>query len=103
MSERRAWWVAVMLAGVILTASMAHAEPCGTRRKHPKRWAHVVWIWLENHGFDDIIGSPSAPYLNGLADACGLATNFHNTTHFSLPNYLGVPNIVDGLPSNQPM
>ena len=44
---------------------------------------------MENHSFSDIIGNTSqAPYINSLAAGCGLATNYHNTTHPSLPNYL---------------
>jgi phospholipase C len=43
---------------------------------------------MENHSYAAIIGSPQAPYLNWLADECGLATNYHNITHPSLPNYI---------------
>jgi phosphatidylinositol-3-phosphatase len=48
----------------------------------------VIWVWLENHSYRAIIGSPHAPYLNSLAARCGLATNYHNISHPSLPNYL---------------
>jgi phospholipase C len=48
----------------------------------------VVWIWLENRSFDQVVGSPDMPYLNSLAQRCGLATNSHAVTHPSLPNYL---------------
>jgi hypothetical protein len=44
---------------------------------------------MENHSYNKIIGSSSAPYINSLASACGLATNYHNITHPSLPNYVG--------------
>jgi peptidoglycan hydrolase-like protein with peptidoglycan-binding domain len=30
------------------------------------------------------------PYLDGLAAQCGLATNYHSTTHNSVPNYLAL-------------
>ena len=43
---------------------------------------------MENHSYDAIIGSDQAPRTNQLAAACGLATNFHNITHPSLPNYI---------------
>lgn len=49
---------------------------------------HVMVIVLENHGYGAIIGNPTAPYLNGLADRYGLATASFATTHPSLPNYL---------------
>ena len=69
-------------------AAAAASSPCGTRTSAPA-YKHVIWLWLENHSFDTIIGSPQAPYLNSLATECGLATNYHNITHRSLPNYVG--------------
>jgi phospholipase C len=63
--------------------------PCGTMANAPATYEHVVWIWMENHSFGQIIGAAAAPYINGIANSCGLATNFHNTTHVSLPNYIG--------------
>ena len=32
--------------------------------------------------------SHASPYLNALAANCGLAANYHNVTHPSLPNYI---------------
>jgi phospholipase C len=45
---------------------------------------------MENNSYGSIIGSPSAPYINALAQKCGLATNYHNISHPSLPNYVGM-------------
>lgn len=56
--------------------------PAGTR------YAHVVWIWMENKPYSSVIGSASAPYENALAKQCGLASNYFGITHPSLPNYL---------------
>jgi phospholipase C len=81
---------AIAAVSGVTAASPATAAsgPCGTL-KAPHAYQHVVWIWMENHGFSDIIGNRSqAPYINSLAAGCGLATNYHNTTHPSLPNYL---------------
>src|SRR5437660_4592425 len=61
---------------------------CGPVATPPATWAHVVWIWMENHSFNQVIGSSSAPFENQLASSCGLATNYHNVTHPSLPNYI---------------
>src|SRR5581483_12024479 len=68
---------------------------CGTRAKPPRTYAHVIWIWLENHSYDKVVGPPGskaatkAPYLNRtLIPACGLATNYHSLAHPSLPNYV---------------
>jgi len=48
----------------------------------------VIWIFMENHSYGKIIGSRQAPFINSLASRCGLATNYHNITHPSLPNYI---------------
>ncbi len=48
----------------------------------------VIWIWMENQSYDSIIGSKQAPFTNRLAAGCGLAANYHNITHPSLPNYI---------------
>lgn len=69
------------------TAS-ASTGPCGTLPLSSTKYTHVVWIWMENHSYGEIIGSPEAPYINGIASQCGLATNYHNVSHPSLPNYI---------------
>ncbi|MGE5292401.1 MAG: alkaline phosphatase family protein [Micromonosporaceae bacterium] len=48
----------------------------------------MIWIFMENHGYGQIIGNSAAPFLNSLAATCGLVTDYHNVTHPSLPNYL---------------
>jgi phosphatidylinositol-3-phosphatase len=78
----------------------AAAGPCG-RVASPPTYRHVIWIWMENHSYGDIIGNKAqAPYLNALASECGLATNYHNISHPSLPNYLAATSgrDRDGLP-----
>jgi phosphatidylinositol-3-phosphatase len=91
MTPSRLLVAATLVAAAIAVPSPARAQNgmCGFLSHHPQHYAHVVWIWLENHSAGQIIGSPDAPYINGVADACGLATNFHNITHVSLPNYIG--------------
>lgn len=72
---------------------------CGWLPAPPLRYQHVIWIWFENHSYGKIVGSPSAPYMNNtLGTKCGLATNFHNVSHPSLPNYLaGTSGRTDGV------
>jgi acid phosphatase len=41
----------------------------------------------ENHSFSSVIGNPAMPYLNGLANQYGLATNYFANTHPSIGNY----------------
>jgi phospholipase C len=62
--------------------------PCGTTGTHPQTYAHVLWIFMENKAYSQVIGSSSAPFTNQLARQCGLATNYTATTHPSLPNYI---------------
>jgi phosphatidylinositol-3-phosphatase len=62
--------------------------PCGTLSQSSVNYTHVVWIWMENRSEEEIIGSGEAPYINSLASACGLASNYHNVSHPSLPNYI---------------
>jgi acid phosphatase len=53
---------------------LSAAGPCGTVASAPT-YTHVIWVWMENHSYDTIIGSSQAPYINSLAGECGLATN----------------------------
>ena len=90
---------ALLLLALGCTAGRALADPapfCGTSASPPDSWEHVVWIWFENHGYDEIVGSAAAPFINRtLIAGCGLATNAHNETHPSLPNYIAA---TSGLP-----
>lgn len=43
---------------------------------------------MENHSYSSIIATDGAPYINSLAKQCGVATNYHNISHPSLPNYV---------------
>src|SRR5947207_15286003 len=63
------------------------AGPCGTAAA-PASVQHVVWIWMENRDYNEVIGSGTAPYENQLASQCGLATNYHGVATPSLPNYI---------------
>jgi hypothetical protein len=49
---------------------------------------HVVIVIMENHSYSQIIPSPSAPYINSLAQQGALFTDSHGITHPSEPNYL---------------
>jgi hypothetical protein len=71
----------------VIAGAPNSAHPCGVRPA-PAHYTHVIWIWMENHSAGSIIGSADAPYINGLARRCGLAVNYHNITHPSLPNYV---------------
>ena len=86
-------------AAALLPVSSAAAAQAGSGEPHaqqicgtahgPVHYDHVIWIWMENTPYTDVIGSSQAPFANALASECGLATNYHNLTHPSAPNYLG--------------
>ncbi|GJF13187.1 hypothetical protein NGTWS0302_03670 [Mycolicibacterium cyprinidarum] len=51
---------------------------------------HVFMVYMENKGYDSIVGSPNAPFTNSLINAYGFANNYFALTHPSLPNYYPV-------------
>jgi phosphatidylinositol-3-phosphatase len=51
---------------------------------------HIFVVIMEYHGYDEIIGSSDAPFINELADAYGVAANYFSVAHPSLPNYLAL-------------
>ncbi len=57
---------------------------------------HVFIVTEENHDYASVIGSSSMPYLNGLAQQYGLATQYYANTHPSIGNYfmLGTGQII---------
>jgi hypothetical protein len=63
----------------------------GASAKLPvSRASHVVTVVMENAEYDEVIGSPRAPYVNALARRYGLAKQSFAITHPSLPNYLAL-------------
>jgi phospholipase C len=49
--------------------------------------AHVFLLVEENHSFESVIGNPSMPFTNSLAQRYALATQYFANRHNSLPNY----------------
>jgi phospholipase C len=81
-------------AGSAISASSV-TGPCGSDSPASAHYTHVIWILEENHSYGQIIGSSHAKYINRLTRQCGLASNYHNISHPSLPNYVGM---TSGLP-----
>jgi phospholipase C len=81
--------IATLAGGAGTAQAASRTGPCGTLKPSDAHYTHVIWIWEENHSYGDIIGNTAqAPYINSLASDCGLATNYHNISHPSLPNYV---------------
>jgi phosphatidylinositol-3-phosphatase len=51
---------------------------------------HVFVIMMENHGYGQIVGNPSAPFANQYAKSANSATNYFAVGHPSSTNYLEV-------------
>lgn len=51
---------------------------------------HIFLIVMENKEYDQVIGSPDAPYLNQLATRYAVAERYYAIRHPSLPNYLAL-------------
>jgi hypothetical protein len=49
--------------------------------------AHVFVLVEENHAYESVIGNPTMPYTNSLAQHYALATQYYANRHNSLPNY----------------
>jgi acid phosphatase len=51
------------------------------------RFGHVFVVVEENHNYSDVVASSSMPYLNGLINQYGLASNYFANGHPSIPDY----------------
>src|SRR5262249_25692950 len=49
--------------------------------------SHVFLLVEENHSYNSVIGNPTMPYTNSLAQKYALATHYYADAHPSLPNY----------------
>lgn len=103
MNRRITAWFAIIAVAVLLTAvimlnraalfsagSSTAPLPPGQPIAKNHLFDHIVVVMMENRSFADIIESGQAPYLSGLAQANGLATQYFPITRGSLPNYLAV-------------
>jgi hypothetical protein len=75
-------------AGGSSTPSTRSGGSVGTSRV--PAFGHVYVVVMENKEEDRIVGNADAPFLNGLVDRAGLATNYHGVAHPSQPNYLAL-------------
>lgn len=63
---------------------------------------HIIIVIEENHGYDQIIGNNTAPYINKLAEEAAVFTDSHGVTHPSQPNYLALySGTTMGIPGDQ--
>jgi phosphatidylinositol-3-phosphatase len=80
-----------LLKSIFALALLSGCGGGGSAPKHPsvkqgsQAIKHVVWIFFENHGYDQV---RSVGEFKRLADTYGEATNFFAHTHPSQPNYI---------------
>ena len=80
--------LAAAIAVASMTAPALAAE--GPVPRGVPRLDHVFVIMMENHGYTQIIGNPSAPFMNLYSQRVNSATNYYAVAHPSLTNYLEV-------------
>ncbi|WP_275106996.1 alkaline phosphatase family protein [Nocardia arthritidis] len=78
------------VAGAAALTAAAVATPAPAAAATIPKFDHIVLVMFENTGYDNIIGSPDAPYFNQLADNGALFTDAHALTHPSEPNYIAL-------------
>jgi hypothetical protein len=76
------------LLGTALMGTMFAGE--GPVPKGVPRLDHVFVIMMENHGYSQIVGNPSAPFANQYARSANAATNYFAIGHPSSTNYLEI-------------
>lgn len=94
VSRRAAIATGVVICLLMLVATLALNGSLRLPMTHAQTTlpvpSHVVLVIEENHSFNEIIGSSSAPYINSLANAGALFTKSFAVTHPSEPNYLAL-------------
>jgi phospholipase C len=87
-SPSRRTVLSTALAAALGLGVSALLAPTGAAATTPPRFDHVVVVMEENHAFNEIIGSSSAPYINSLGPQGAVFTNSFAIEHPSQPNYL---------------
>jgi phosphatidylinositol-3-phosphatase len=78
-----------------LTASAASSAAtslplCGNPGPAPPAVQHVIIVMMENLSYNQVVGSPNAPYQTSLPTQCGVAPDYFAATHSSAANYLAM-------------
>jgi len=76
-----------LLLATVAMLALASPSPANNGVPRPD---HIVVVMEENHSYNEIIGSTSAPYINSLAQQGALFTQSFAVEHPSEPNYLDI-------------
>ena len=89
--------IVALITALAVPVRAADFSPCGVVATPPQTYEHVVWVFFENHSYNQVVGSGAARFFNRkLIPACGLATNYQTITHPSLPNYIAATSGLSG-------
>src|SRR6266704_4606856 len=78
--------IAAFAVMLVLAVSSCHGSTAPTG-VGGRSYNHIFMVVEENTDYTSVIGSSSMPYLNGLAQQYGLATQYYANTHPSIGNY----------------
>jgi phosphatidylinositol-3-phosphatase len=87
LSNARLRFLALASCVLALAGCVAQTANTPPPPSQSVRLGHVFIVVEENANFSDVIANPSMPYLNGLANQFGLASNYFANAHSSTPNY----------------
>jgi phosphatidylinositol-3-phosphatase len=81
--------IATVLAATAAGAVLAHEGPVPKGIRH---YDHVFVIMMENHTYEQVVGNPTFPFLNGLIsnNRVNIGTSYYAVGHPSLTNYLEI-------------
>ena len=84
-SKRRS--IAALGVAIVVSLSLGCGDSTAPRAGGGPSFNHVYIVVEENTDYTSVMGSSSMPYLNGLAQQYGLATQYYANTHPSIGNY----------------
>src|SRR5437667_3863594 len=84
-SKRRS--IAALAVAFVVSLSLGCGDSTASGGGGGPSFNHVYIVVEENTDYASVIGSSSMPYLNGLAQQYGLATQYYADTHPSIGNY----------------
>jgi len=84
-SKRRS--IAALGVALVVSLSQGCGDSTAPRGGGGPSFNHFYIVVEENTDYTSVIGSSSMPYLNGLAQQYGLATQYYANTHPSIGNY----------------
>jgi acid phosphatase len=84
--------IALVVLGLTLgaVAGSGSGSPVPSSPRRSVVLNRIAVLVLENRSWGDVMGNPSAPYLNSLARRGALETHYYAITHPSLPNYIAL-------------